>query len=67
MEQRFYLFRRRGTFYLQDSRTGKQQSLETKDKQAAMRLIEVKRQSVADPGFNQFILKTCLTTNDPLL
>src|SRR5271165_7519631 len=67
MKQRFYLYQRRGTFYLQDSRTGKQQSLETKDKQAALRLLEVKRQTVADPGFNQFILKTCLATSDPLL
>jgi hypothetical protein len=62
MKQRFYLYQRRGTFYLQDSRTGKQQSLETKDKRAAQRLLEVKRQTTENPGFNQFILKTCLTT-----
>jgi len=67
MKQRFYLYRRRNTFYLQDSRTGKQQSLETKDRQTALRLLEIKRQTVADPGYNQFILKTCLATKDPLL
>ncbi|HUD49738.1 MAG TPA: tyrosine-type recombinase/integrase [Candidatus Baltobacteraceae bacterium] len=67
MKQRFYLYRRGETFYLQDSRTGKQQSLETKDRKAALRLLEIKRQTVADPGFNQFILKSCLTTQDPLL
>ena len=54
-------------FYLQDSRTGKQQSLETKDRNAALRLLEIKRQTVAEPGFNQFILKTCLSTQDPFL
>ena len=67
MKERFYLYRRGEMFYLQDSRTGKQQSLETKDRKAALRLLEIKRQTVADPGFNQFILKSCLTTQDPLL
>jgi integrase len=67
MKERFYLYRRGEMFYLQDSRTGKQQSLETKDRKAALRLLEIKRQTVADPGFNQFILKSCLSTQDPLL
>ncbi len=67
MKQRFYLFRRRGTFYVQDSRTGKQQSLDTKDRPTALRLLEVKRQSVADTGFNLLLLKTCLTTQDAQL
>ncbi len=67
MKQRFYLYRRGETFYLQDSRTGKQQSLETKDRKAALRLLEIKRQTVTEPGFNQFILKSCLSTQDPLL
>ena len=67
MKQRFYIFRRRGTFYLQDSRNGKQQSLDTRDRSTALRLLEVKRQSVAEPGFNQLLLKTCLTTQDAQL
>ena len=67
MKQRFYLYQRGETFYLQDSRSGKQQSLETQDRKAALRLLEIKRQNVADPSFNQFILKSCLTTQDPLL
>jgi hypothetical protein len=67
MKQRFYIYRRGETYYLQDSRTGKQQSLETKDRNAALRLLEIKRQTVAEPGFNQFILKTCLSTQDPFL
>ena len=56
MKQRFYIYRRGETFYLQDSRTGRQQSLETKDRKAALRLLEIKRQTVADPGFNQFAM-----------
>ncbi len=67
MKQRFYIYRRRDVYYLQDSRTGKQQSLETKDKNEALRLLEIKRQSTADTGFNQIVLKTCLTTQDPLM
>jgi hypothetical protein len=66
MKQRFYLYRRRAVFYLQDSRTGKQQSLETKDRNTALRLLEIKRQTEADPSYNQFILKSCLATRDPL-
>jgi hypothetical protein len=67
MRQRFYLYRRRGTYYLQDARTGKQQSLETKDRITASRLLEIKRQTTADPAYNQFILRACLATQDPLL
>ena len=67
MKQRFYLFRRRGTFYLQDARTHKQSSLDTKDRSTALRLLEIKRQTNTHDGFNQLILKTCLTTSDSML
>ena len=67
MKQRFYLYRRGDRYYLQDSRTGKQQSLETKDRNEAHRLLEIKRQSATHAAFNQIILKTCLATQDPLL
>jgi hypothetical protein len=67
IKQRFYLYRRGETYYLQDSRTGKQQSLETKDRDTALRLLEIKRQTEADPSYGQFILKSCLATRDPLL
>lgn len=67
MKERFYLYRRRQTFYVQDSRTGKQQSLETKDRNVARRLLEIKRQAADSPSFNKIILKTCLSANDSLL
>ena len=67
MKQRFYIYHRGETYYLQDARTGKRQSLETKDKKATLRLSEVKRQTAENPGFSQFILKSCLSTQDPLL
>ena len=58
MKQRFYLYKRGDRYYMQDARTGKQQALGTTDKGTALRLLEVKRQSVADPAYNQFILKS---------
>lgn len=67
MKQRFYLYKRGDRYYMQDSRTGKQQSLETSDRQTALRLLELKRQTAADPAYNQFVLKTCLASQDPLL
>ncbi len=67
MKQRFYLYKRGDRYYMQDSRTGKQQSLETSDRSTALRLLEIKRQTVADPAYNQFLLKSCLATQDPLL
>lgn len=59
-ETRFYLYQRGETYYMQDSRTGKQQSLETKNRHEAQRLLEIKRQTATDSAFNQIILKTCL-------
>jgi integrase len=67
MKHRFQHYTRGDRYYMQDARTGKQQALGTTDKGTALRLLEVKRQSVADPAYNQFILKSCLTTQDPLL
>jgi hypothetical protein len=52
---------------VQDARTGKQQSLDTKDRNVSHRILELKRQTAADPGYNQFNLRTCLATQDPLL
>jgi integrase len=67
MRERFYIYRRRGIYYLQDSRSGKQQSLDTTEKKEALRLLEIKRQATESSTFNQIMLKTCLTTQDPLL
>lgn len=67
MKQRFYLYRRRGIYYLQDTRTGKQQSLDTRDRNTAARVLELKRQTAADPAYKQIMLTTCLASQDPLL
>lgn len=39
MKERFWLFKRGATYYWQDSQTGEQRSLGTKDKKEAFRLI----------------------------
>lgn len=67
MKQQFFIYRRGETYYLQESRTGKQQSLETKDRNTTLRLLEIKRQSAADPAYSQFILESCLATRALLL
>lgn len=61
------MFKRGGTFYFQDSQTGEQKSLGTKNRAEAVRLLEIKRQTSENPGFNQFIFRTCLATQDGLL
>jgi integrase len=66
VKQRFWLFKRGKTFYVQDSVTGEQKSLGTKDRGEATRLLEIKRQSQADPAFRQLLLRACVGP-DPLL
>ena len=67
MKQRFYIFKRRKTWYFEDGQSGEQKSLGTQDKSEAVRLLEIKRQSASNPAFNQLMLKTCLSFNDGLL
>jgi integrase len=67
MKQRFWLFKRGEIFYFQDSATGEQKSLGTKDSREAKRLIELKIQSSENPAFRLLLLKTCLAPEDPLL
>jgi integrase len=67
MKQRLRLFKRGKVFYYQDTETGQQLSLETRQRGEAVRLLEMKRQSLADPGFRRLLVKTCLASLDPLL
>ena len=67
MKQRFWLFRRSTTFYCQDSVTGEQKSLGTKDRKEAARLIEIRRQGVESPTMSRYLFKAYLATQDPRL
>jgi hypothetical protein len=64
MKERFWLFKRGNLFYFQDSGTGRQLSLGTKDRNEAERLLEIKRHASDNPSFNQLILRNCLATQD---
>ena len=52
---------------MQDARTANQQSLETKDRSEALCILEIKRQAAISSAFNQVILNTRLSPQDPQL
>ena len=52
MKNRFILFQRSGVFYSEDTTTGKQASLRTKDKTEALRLLHAKNEAVQQPAMN---------------
>lgn len=65
MKQRLRLFKRGNVYYFEDTQTRKQQSLGTKDKREAGRLLQLKIEAVGNPGFNRMLLRACLSSNDP--
>jgi hypothetical protein len=67
MKQRFWVFKRRNIYYLQDSETGKQESLHTSDKHEAQRLHAAKNESVQQCMLNLALGKTYLSAHDPAL
>lgn len=67
MNQRLRLFKRGNVFYCEDTETRKQLSLGTRERDEALRLIELRRQSLGNADFARLMLKTCAGTLDPLL
>ena len=65
MKQRFIMFRRAGVFYSEDTTTGKQISLRTKDEAEALTLLHSKNESFRQPVLNLHIARTYLTATDP--
>jgi integrase len=65
MRQRFYLFKRVGMYYLQDGVSGKQQSLQTRDRSEAERLLNARNEATANPGLNLALARVYLAANDP--
>src|ERR1017187_7332774 len=65
MKQRFNLFRRAGVFYSEDTTTGKQLSLRTKDEAEALTLLHSKNEAHRQPVLNLQIARTYLTATDP--
>ncbi len=65
MKSRFILFRRGETFYCEDTTTGKQTSLRTKDEAEANTLLHSHNEAHRQPVLNLHIARTYLTAADP--
>ncbi len=65
MNQRFILFRRAGVFYCEDTASGKQSSLRTKDAAEAKTLLHAKNEAFRQPVINLQIARAYLAASDP--
>jgi integrase len=66
MKQQFKLYRRSNNrYYAEDTTTGKQSSLGTRDKAEANRLLAAKNEAAYQPAFNKQMAKTYLAAGDP--
>jgi integrase len=66
MKQQFKLYRRdNGRYYAENTTTGKQSSLHTRDKTEATRLLHAKNEAAYQPAFNKQMAKTYLAAGDP--
>jgi hypothetical protein len=59
------MFKRSGVFYSEDTTTGKQHSLRTKDEAQALTLLHSKNEAYRQPVFNLNIARMYLTATDP--
>jgi len=67
MKQRYWLFKRRGVYYVEDSETGEQKSLCTSDKREAERLRATKNEAAQQPLLGLTLAKAYLAAYDPKL
>jgi integrase len=67
MKPRFIMFRRGKTFYSEDTVTGKQHSLRTKEEAEAITLLNAKNESFRQPVLNLQIARAYLTASDPAM
>lgn len=65
MKPRFTLFRRGAVFYCEDTTTGQQASLKTKDEGAARMLLHSKNEAFRQPVLNLQIARTYLSATHP--
>jgi integrase len=69
VQPKFRLYRRssrsHGTYYAQDCVTGARESLGTKDRTEAEKLLQAKNETVAQPVFNREMAKVYLRAQDP--
>jgi hypothetical protein len=68
MKQRFRLYRRNGgIYYIHDDKTGKQESLRTRDRVEASALFAAKSQSHRQAHLNLRLARTYLAATDPMV
>ena len=65
MKTRFNLFRRAGVFYTEDTTTGKQTSLRTRDETEAKSLLNARNEAQRQPMLNLHLARAYLTASDP--
>jgi hypothetical protein len=65
MKTKYTLFRRGGVFYAQESATGKQTSLRTKDETEAKSLLNARNEAQRQPVLNLHLARAYLTASDP--
>src|SRR5262245_41462212 len=65
MKQRFWLLCREGVYYLQDSLTGKRESLQTKDLKTASKLRDARIETEQRPELSLALGRAYLKIHDP--
>ena len=65
MKSKFNLFRHGAVFYMEDTATGKQTSLRTKDETEAKSLLEARNAAQRQPTLNLHLARAYLTASDP--
>ena len=66
MKTKFKMFRREnGVYYTEDTTTGKQASLHTKDETEALSLLHAKNEAQRQPVLNLHLARAYLTASDP--
>src|SRR5579863_8546455 len=65
MKTKYTLFRRGEVFYIQDTATGKQTSLRTRDETEAKSLLNAKNEAQRQPTLNLHLARAYLTASDP--
>lgn len=61
MQDRYWMFQRKGVFYVQDKLSGVQKSLKTRDAAAAKRMVAGKNQATEQPQMNLAMAKVYLS------
>jgi len=65
MKTKYTMFRRNGIYYSQDSATGQQKSLRTRDEADALQLLNARNEAHRQPVLNLHLARAYLTASDP--